>query len=318
MESASPQPHDGSPSSCNICGALNGREYRFCTGCGAALTPTPIAVGTISLAPMSTVQLGGLRIEPIAAADVERPDYLRALTWPFQRPDWPERMWWLPLIHFVPVFSFIMMRGWRLDVVRRIARNDSQPLPDMRDFGRFFADGMILYAMTGLFLLPQILLLAFFGFQPIEVALTVIFWVFQTFTGEAVSFGALLADLGISAMVSVILPLVYWLGTYPVYRVAMVRYAATGKVSVFFDVVNNLRIAAANFAPVMTLFIFEFLVTVAFGFLSGLVLSTIIGGIAVPLLLFPALYWTTAYLFGVFGLHVATPRAVQPQPAVSM
>ncbi len=305
MQVVSPSLGGGSTSNCQSCGALNQFEHRFCAGCGTPLIGEASAPPPGPASPTITVKLGGSTpVEPIAPADPERPDYLRALIWPFQRPDWIERMWWLPLVHFVPVFNFIIMRGWRLDVVRRVSRNEPQPIPDLRDFGRFFADGLILWAMTGLYFLPQIFLLALFGFKPIEVGLTVLFWLFQTVTGDAISFGALLADLGLAALVSVILPIVYWLATYPLYRVAMVRYAATGKVGVFFDVFTNLRIAGANFAAVMTLYIFEFLATMAFGMLSSALLSTVFGAVAVPLVLFPALYWTTAYLFGVFGLHV--------------
>jgi len=259
------------------------------------------------------VQPGGsTSVEPIAPVDLERPDYMQAVVWPFRRPNWPERMWWLPLVHFVPMFNFIIMRGWRLDVVRRMSRNEPQPLPDLRDFGRFFADGLILWAMTGVYLLPQILLLALFGFKPIEAGLTVLFWLFRTLAGDAVSFGTVLADLGLAALVSVILPIVYWLGTYPLYRVAMVRYAVTGKVSTFFDLFTNIRIAGTTFTAVMTVFIFEFLAATAFGLLSGALISTFIGSIAVPLVLFPALYWTTAYLFGVLGRHINTTVATRP------
>ncbi len=93
MQVVSPSLGGGSTSNCQSCGALNQFEHRFCAGCGTPLIGEASAPPPGPASPTITVKPGGSTpVEPIAPADPERPDYLRALIWPFQHPDWLERM----------------------------------------------------------------------------------------------------------------------------------------------------------------------------------------------------------------------------------
>lgn len=308
---------------CPDCGLRNSAEAATCADCGAALparppvaaSPPAVAVPPLSrpaiVEPALPATTAAPQLTPVAAAQavaapalaanpgpsvsLDRPNYGEAIRFPFRQANWPERLWLPPLIFFLPFVNVIVMRGWRLEVARRLGRGWSDRLPEPSGFGRYLLDGLVLWLMTGLYLIPQFVLLLFFGFGPLGALLAVLVWLF---TPERVSFFTLLGQIGFGTLLQALLPLVYWLVTYPLYRVAMVRYAYTGSVGVFFDVANNLNIARQHLGLVLQIYLFEQLSAFLFVVLCALLAPTVIGALAIPLLLFPALYWTTGYLFG--------------------
>jgi hypothetical protein len=245
---------------------------------------------------------------PAARADlpVSQMKYLDAVRFPFLQYNWAQRLWLPSLIAFIPIINFIIMRGWRLEITRRVGRDMNDRLPDPSNLLRFFIDGLVLWFMTGLYLVPEIIMLLIFGFGPL---FTFFGWIYNTITGNphAGSFLALIAEMGIGSFVRMLLPIVYWILTYPLYRVAMVRYAYTGSIGVFFDVGTNLNIARKHMGQAMALYAVEQLSSILFVILSGLISLTGIGAIIVLVLLFPALYWTTGYLFGSFAAQIQAP-----------
>jgi hypothetical protein len=238
---------------------------------------------------------------PVLAGDagppvsLDRPNYLEALRFPFRQANWPSRLWLPSAIAFFPVVNIIVMRGWRLEMTRRLGRGWTDRLPEPAGVGRYFLDGLVLWLMTSIYFIPQFILLLFFGLDPVGTILALLTWLF---TPERVSFFVLLGQLGLGALVQLLLPLIYWVLTYPLYRVAMVRFAYTGSVGVFFDFVNNLNIAREHFGLVLRIYIFEYLTNFLVFVLGIILAATGIGALAVPLLIFPMHYWTTGYLFG--------------------
>ena len=203
------------------------------------------------------------------------------------------------------------MRGWRADVTRRVGRGMPRLLPEPGDIGQFFADGLFLWAMTAVyFILPQIVIAAVTGFQSIDTVLTIVSWLLQLIfdSNQAVSFGVLLSQIGVSAIVGLIAPIGWGLLAYPFYRVAMANYAVTGNVLAFFDLFSAARIMVRHAPLVMGVFLFDVFTTSLFVSFSGALVTTVAGALLVPILLFPMIYWTNGYLFGVLASRIAASK----------
>ncbi|MFV9504969.1 MAG: DUF4013 domain-containing protein [Oscillochloridaceae bacterium umkhey_bin13] len=254
----------------------------------------------------SSAQMASARDGQIEVS-LDRPNYLEAVRFPFRQPDWPNRLWLPALIFFIPVINVIIMRGWRLEITRRLGRGWTDRLPEPNGIVRYFFDGLKLWFMTGIYLIPQFLILLFFGLGPIETLFTILAWLFSP---ERTSLFGLIGQIGLGSIIQLIVPLVYWALTYPLYRIAMVRFAYTGSLAVFFDVPTNLTIAQEHFGLVVRVYLFEQLTSVLFVFLSSLFGVTGIGVLVVAGVLFPAQYWTTGYLFGSLAAVVQSRKLV--------
>jgi hypothetical protein len=306
---------------CPACATSTPPTARFCLACGTALSasgnvePVPaIAVNEEPLPAQAPAIQSGASTPPTTPLSQDRLyetqpntgrlDLLEAIRFPFRQTNWLSKLWWLSLLAYIPPFNFIILRGWRLDITRRIARENPDALPDLNDIGRFFAEGFLLWMMTGIYLFPQVILITILGFGPLETALTIIGWLFATlFTdNETVPFMIMLSQIGIASLMGTIIPIIYWILTYPLYRIGMVRYATSGKLSDFFDVFRNFWLMTRHYIAIMTIFFFELATWTLFGIVSGLVSATAIGVFLVPALILPSFYWTNGYIFGSFAL----------------
>lgn len=292
---------------CTKCGAKNLAGNTFCHSCGnkiwTANAPTEmtlLAEQAISISPPPRANLQTRMAEP------HQFNYLEAIIFPFKQKNWVARMWWLPLITFIPPFSFIIMRGWRLDLVRRIGKRNPDPLPSLNDIGRFFAEGILLYVMTAIYLIPLAVFTFVAGRSWIQTVLEIGFWLLQLIfdRNNAVSLGSFITQLGFGAIIQLASPFVYLVLTYPFYRMSMIRYALGKNAMVFFDVVGNAREIWRNPIMLMSLWFLEILTAMLFGVINGFIAGTLIGLPFVLAILFPLQYSVTGYLFGTLAERV--------------
>jgi hypothetical protein len=85
-----------------------------------------------------------------------------ALSFVTQDKDWIKKI----LIGAVLVLTGIGMipvAGWALEIVRRVIRGDTEPLPEWAEFGKFIVDGLKLIVVTIVWSLPYIVLSACLG-----------------------------------------------------------------------------------------------------------------------------------------------------------
>ncbi len=293
---------------CTHCGAENLAGNTFCHKCGTKIWSAD-AASQMTLVPEQAVTIPPPPRAPLQTrmAEPHQFNYLEAIVFPFKQKNWLGKMWWLPIVPFFPPFSFFIMRGWRLDLVRRIGKRNPDPLPNFGDIGRFFAEGILLWIMTGIYLLPLAVMLFLTSFSTLATVLEILGWVLERiFTGNnTISFAVLLARIGFdrlfAAAVGGILPLLYVVLSYPFYRIAMIRYALGSNAFVFFDVVGNLRRIPGNAIMLLSLLFMEILTGTLFVTISGFIASSLVGLAIVPFvlaILFPLQYSITGYLFG--------------------
>ncbi len=53
-------------------------------------------------------------------------DFFYPVVFPYKINNWIARMWALPLIAYIPIADLILLRGWRLKLVRRMAREEEK------------------------------------------------------------------------------------------------------------------------------------------------------------------------------------------------
>jgi hypothetical protein len=241
-----------------------------------------------------------------AQAAPGRLDIGRALTCPFQERSWPARIAWLPLAPLVPIFGSILLRGWRLDLVRRVSREDVDILPGARDLGRFLSDGVVLLLMAVLYHLPLFAFVTVFGFSKITSTLEVLWWAVQTFFAEgAAAFWAIVAQVALGLLVDWVAPLLYFVAVWPLHRMAMVRFAITGRLRCFFQVWRNLVLCVRFMPEILLAFFVDFIALRLLRWTARALITIGVGAVIAPLA--SALYfWTTGHIFGQVAAKVSS------------
>jgi len=241
--------------------------------------------------------------------------YMDAILFPFSEKKCIRRMWWVFLMSLVPALELIVFRGWRLNIVRRIGRKEEHILPELKNFGRFLADGIVLWTMYFLYYIPAIVFLAVFGSSSIDVLLNVLYWIVNKFFlhNEVQAFGVMFGQVITALLMSLAVPIVYVIFVGPIYRAAMIRFSVSGKISSFFSIISNIKLVSKNLPDFMLVFFIEkvnfiFLAFLA-AFVSSILTATGVGivllPIVIPVFFLSMNYWTTGYLFGQLGVNLA-------------
>lgn len=236
-------------------------------------------------------------------------DGREALTFPFRRPDWLSRLGWLAFVNFVPVLNLILLRGWRLDLTRRVGYGDPQPLPDLKDVGNFLGNGVILWTMTFLYNLPLFIIVLFLERDLPGNLWRLAVYFFNLLTdGEGAS-AAVFVELVARIAGQAIIPGLYALFAWPLYRAAMLRFAMTGSPGAFLKPVANLRLVVRHLNLFFLLFFFDLLSQTLLTVVGGALTAIGIGFLLVPAVLLPMYYWTTGHLYGQVAAALAPELA---------
>jgi hypothetical protein len=81
----------------------------------------------------------------------------KAFQYPFEDKEWPTKVGLGALITIVPILNFAIL-GYTLEIMRRVEKNDPQPLPGWDDLGKKLLDGLMLFLVGLVYALPVILL----------------------------------------------------------------------------------------------------------------------------------------------------------------
>ena len=81
-------------------------------------------------------------------------DFVKAFTFPFQDQDWIKKLAITGLISLIPIFGWIAVLGWSLEVTRRLIRSEAPVLPDWSNFGGNFSLGIKGTIATFVLLIP--------------------------------------------------------------------------------------------------------------------------------------------------------------------
>jgi hypothetical protein len=84
-------------------------------------------------------------------------DIGKAFTFAFDDPDWLKKLGIGALLMIIPIFGWLVVAGWGIEITRRMITHDPQPLPDWNDFGGNFMKGLQVFVIGFVYMLPLII-----------------------------------------------------------------------------------------------------------------------------------------------------------------
>ncbi|MDY7091486.1 MAG: DUF4013 domain-containing protein [Acidobacteriota bacterium] len=197
------------------------------------------------------------------------------------------QIWWLLVLQLIPVVGSVINKGWRLELIRT---GQSERWPDRMHIGRHFTEGMFLWAMYLLYLVPQFFLLTLIGFDWVEDLVNLAWWAAQNLTtgSSTQTFQEILGGGVVTFLLDSLVLAVYPVVAWPFYRAAMIRYALSGQAKVFWQLVENRRFVKANTDVLLGLYVPQKALWLLCLFLGAVLLSTGILAPLIPLALAPA------------------------------
>jgi hypothetical protein len=81
----------------------------------------------------------------------------KAFTYWYKDPKWLTKLLIGALVTIVPILNFAW-GGYTNEIIRRVSRDDTEPLPDWSDLGKMFMQGLILVIAGFIYALPLVLL----------------------------------------------------------------------------------------------------------------------------------------------------------------
>lgn len=94
-------------------------------------------------------------------------DIGKAIGFIFNDPDWWKKLLIGTLILLIPIIGLIVLKGWWIEVIKRVANDDPEPLPSFEKFGDLLSSGfrsLLVYLVykSPIIILSVILMVAFF------------------------------------------------------------------------------------------------------------------------------------------------------------
>lgn len=84
-------------------------------------------------------------------------DFGLAFSYVFEDEDWVKKLA-LASVLCLTVIGIIPVLGWGLEVIKRVIKEDPEPLPDWSEFGQYFVKGLLVTLVVFVYSLPVIVL----------------------------------------------------------------------------------------------------------------------------------------------------------------
>jgi len=84
-------------------------------------------------------------------------DFGKAFTFVFDDEEWIKKVGLAGLISLIPFIGTIVVAGWGFEVIRRVIKDDPEPLPDWNEFGEYLVHGFLVLVIGFVYALPLIL-----------------------------------------------------------------------------------------------------------------------------------------------------------------
>jgi len=188
----------------------------------------------------------------------------KSFTYVFEDAKWFTKLLLGAVISIVPILNFAFV-GYTTEIIRRVSRNDPEPLADWDDFGKKFVDGLILVIAGLIYSIPLMLL-----------AIPVIPVAIASATGDQDVINAmatLSAGLGV---VVVCLVALYGLFLTVFYPALQINFSRKGSFGSCFEIGNIIKVATSNLGNYLLAWLMYFVFALVIGFIGG-ILSTFFG-----------------------------------------
>ncbi len=175
-------------------------------------------------------------------------DFTRALTYPFDDPDWLKKLGIgvlltvggaiLSFLLLIPTIVVgILFAGWQLEIMKRVRNNDPMPLPGWDDFSGLLKQGFTLFLAGVVYQIPTI----------IYACVISAIWLLPALSGgDEDAAAALAGTAGFIAICCSCIIVLYAIAAAVVYWGGMVRFVDRPELNTFFQVGENFAIVRDN------------------------------------------------------------------------
>ena len=215
----------------------------------------------------------------------------KSFTYVYQDAKWISKLLIGALVSIVPILNFAFV-GYMTEIIRRVSRDDPEPLPSWDDFGKKFVDGLLL-ALAGLvYSIPLILL---------SIPMIPVFMAASSGDSDAVM--AAMTGLGIVLGCLVAL---YGLFLTVFYPAVQINFSRKGSFGSCFEIGKIIKVATGNFGNYLLAWLMYLVFALVIGTVGG-ILSGIFGlipcigwivSIVITAVITPLIGVVYAHLFG--------------------
>ena len=200
----------------------------------------------------------------------------KSFTYAFEDAKWFSKLLIGAIISIVPILNFAW-GGYTTEIMRRVFRNDPEPLADWDDFGRKFMDGLILVVAGFIYALPFLLL---------TIPLFPIF--FAAFSDSSSLQDTMAMVSGGLSIVIICLLSLYGLFLTVFFPAVQINFAHKGSFGSCFEIGAIIKRATGDFGN----YLLAWLMYLVFAFVIGLIGGTIAGILAI----IPCIGWILSLL----------------------
>ncbi|MCB9304803.1 MAG: hypothetical protein H6566_29595 [Lewinellaceae bacterium] len=232
------------------------------------------------------------------------------------------------VLFFIPIpIRAPFLRGWRFEVVRRIALNKKTAVPGLRPdlVFKYFLKGLVLMFMRYIYFIPLIIVAFLSGMKMLNLIKEVAFYLWDVYQGaDSMGIGKFIAvkvipQAGVEIVIQLVLLGFYVVFVWPIYRIIMIQYALNltngfgfldiqvikksikifrehaSKVYGIYGFVVALDVFVSWFATIVTLFTFGLFWLIA------------------PIYYLILRYWIKGFAYGILGRRLIEAGALEPK-----
>jgi hypothetical protein len=237
--------------------------------------------------------------------------FQESLLYIFRYKNWLTRIWPILLIPFIPViglFGFIILKGWRFEMVRSIAfeRNEAPRV----NIALWIKRGVILWLALAIYFLVPWAICRLFGVTGIIGIISDFHILFDQ------GIGAYIEDY-FSDLITLITVYTIWgLIATPTFQCGMVMYVLSDDWKSLFNFYSNFVFAIRNIMLFMKFFVMWILFLLTVFVVDSILAATMVGVFFIPLVTITGFYITTAHELGELALKIRKAR--EPNDAVNL
>ncbi|MCC6904804.1 MAG: DUF4013 domain-containing protein [Anaerolineae bacterium] len=175
-------------------------------------------------------------------------DFTKAITYPFDDQDWVQKLGiaagiflggiLLSFLLGIPaILAGLILGGWQFEILKRVKRNDSLPLPAFDDFGGLLSKGFTLALGMIVYQIPTILF---------ACAMSLFFLLPAMSGGDSDAAAALTGVAGIAVACCSCLIILYAIAASIVYAGGLIRFADREELGTFFQIGENFALVRNN------------------------------------------------------------------------
>jgi len=221
--------------------------------------------------------------------------FLDGLSQPLNQPDSIARIAICSVIAMIPVFNLVYLAGYKMEIMKRVARQEEDFLPDPTQVLTICAEGLrmvmvgivyYLIPLLGLFLAELGVIQHLLDFDQVLEADSI---------GEGLSE---LFDWSLGLLMRMLLLIIWDLLMDPVLMSAKMHYARHGRMRTFFNIPGHAIAAIRDFLFHLKAVLFSLLFWSVAIIVEGMLSATVIGGFLFPFLVAALYAISTGYEYG--------------------